>query len=246
MTSSERLLKSISLNSILHWISVERNEYKKESFRLLKSEKMKFDNPKMKELVRVVDDTELDKYMVNDFVPYNKRIHNFLETENYEMERSYVEYDNRYRQLVCNAILKTEGSDGQPIYGFLRRNSQYTEKSLIGTIGMVGGHVNNVDNTLYSGLIREVSEELKGISFEDILINPLGYIREKTGKIGDQHLCVLYRISVDPSIYTRIKSKETQESLVWMSKDQLLNQIQCNQRDSNLDSWLHKAMSLLL
>lgn len=246
MTSSERLLQNISLSSVLHWISVERNEYKKESFRLLKSEKMKFDNPKMKELVRVVDDTELDNYMVTDFVPYSRRIHNYLELDNFELERSYAEYDNRYRQLVCNAILKSEDNEGQTVYGFLRRNNQFTEKSLIGTIGMVGGHVNNVDNTLYSGLIREVSEELKGFSFEDILINPLGYIREKTGKIGDQHLCILYQISVNPSIYTKVKSKETQEFLVWMSKDQLLKELQKNQDDSNLDSWLYKAMTLLL
>lgn len=246
MTDTERLLKNISLSTILHWISVESNKYKKESFRLLKSEKMKFDNPKMKELVRVVKDKKLDEFMDNDFVPYSYTIHSYLEHKNVEKERSYAEYDSRYRQLVCNGILVSKDRTGKPIYGFLRREKSYTEKSLIGTIGMVGGHVNSEDTTLFSGLIREMSEELQNVTFEDILVKPLGYIREKTGKIGDQHLCVLYQISIPPRYYSRIKSKEKQESLVWMSKDQLLEEVKHSQDDSLLDSWLYKAIMILL
>lgn len=243
MKEKENLLKSLSLNVINKWIRFESNVYKREVFRCLKSEKMKLNSPKMSEIVKVIHEDELD---FEGFLSYDISLAKKMENNTIDMERSYAEFDERYRQLVCNAILISQDEKGEKHFGFLVRNNKYTESSLIGTIGMVGGHYNQDDNNLYSCLIREVTEELKGILLEYSKINPIGFIKEVNDTISNYHLCVLYSIEIPYEYVGKIKSKEAQESLLWMTEVQLKEKLRFKNYDSYLDSWCKIAIDNLL
>lgn len=239
MREKENLLNSLSLNVINNWIKNETDVHKKEMFRCYKSEKIKSTNPKMGEVIKVIKE---GLFTFEGFKKFSTNVTQLIELNSIKLERSYAEFDSRYRQLVCNAIIITQDESGNYLYGFLERNRNYTEKSLIDTIGMVGGHLNNLDGSLYSGLIREVSEELRGISFETSEIYPIGYIREVSDTVSDYHLCILYSISIPYSDLSKVKSKENQEKLIWMSKDQLLAELQRAPDESRFDSWCYIAV----
>ena len=243
MKEKENLLKNISLNVIKHWIQSESDPNKKEVFRLCKSEKMQSENPKMKEIVKVI---KQDTFTEEGFVKFSPKITKHLENNMVLLERSYAEFDERYRQIVCNALLVSYDAKGNVIFGFMKRNHNYKEKSLVNTLGMVGGHHNNSDETIYSGLIREVSEELKGISFETAVVNPIGYIKQvsdiKRNVISDYHICVLYAITVDPLCINEIRNRENKEHLIWMSLNEVENNLKLPSNESIFDSWCKVAL----
>lgn len=237
MKEMKSFLKNISLETILGWIKSERNPMKREAFKILKAQKMLVSNSKMEEILRVIKDSKLD---FEGFKPYSKALTSRLEIESEELTRAYAEYNSEYRQLVCNVILEAE-LNGNTVFGFLKRGRTYTEKSLIGSIGMVGGHVNNTDCNLFSGLVREVSEEIRNISFENLDVFPLGYIREVSDSISKQHLCVLYCIKVRQGANINFHSTESKESFIWMTSEQIKKELQ-KEHDSLLDSWALCAM----
>lgn len=243
MKEKESLLKNLSLNVINHWIRYESNQSKKEAFRCLKSEKMKLTNPKMGEVIKVIEE---DKLIFKGYTGYTNNIAKIIESNTINVERSYAEFDERYRQIVSNAILITQDEKGEKYYGFLQRNRLYTEGSLIGTIGMTGGHYNSNDINMYSCLVREVSEETKGIPFEYSKIKPLGFIKESNNTISNYHVCVLYTIEIPYEYMGKIKSKEPQESLLWITEVRLKEKLKNTLDESDLDSWCETAVKKLL
>ena len=238
MKEKENLLKSLSLSMINAWIRRENDPAKKEAFRCLKAEKMNLHNTKMQERVKAVFANLLN---LDGFWHYDRRIKDLLESNAMGFERSYVEFDDRYRQIVCNGLLITYDKNKKETYfGFQKRNEAYTEKSLIGTLGMVGGHSNENDNSLYECLIREVSEELSGVLFEETNIKPAGFIQEFKGPgiISNYHICVLYLIHIPYETMGTIKNKESQEHLIWIPKGQLLDMFEKESKGFKMDSWI--------
>lgn len=245
MKEKEKLLKNTSLSRIKNWIENENDQEKKEVFRCFKSEKMNFDNNKMSEEIKVIDQNLLN---VNGFIPYTKKIKDSLERGSIVVQRSYAEFDNRYRQLVSNGIILVYNEKENKYYfGFQKRKSNYAEISLSGTLGMVGGHVNVLDNTIYEGLLREISEELKGFSFEESIIKPVGFINEKhkIANISDYHLCVAYIIKIPFEDMGKIKNRESQEQLLWISETELVAKLK-DESQNEMDSWVEILLNEIL
>lgn len=155
------------------------------------------------------------------------------------MSRSLAEYDNMYRQLVVNTILKVGDK-----FLFLKRNNQFNDKRLGGYIGMVGGHVNKFDSTFKDAILRELREE---INFpEDIELNPkkFGFIKLDTNDISKEHLCVLMVTEIDESQLNleKLASYSETEELIYLTDSKVGDLIETNE----LDSWAKKAMQLYL
>jgi Predicted phosphoesterase (MutT family) len=243
MKEKENLLKNTSLNVINSWIRKESDINKKEFFRCLKSDKMKFSNHKMGEVIKVIKE---DLCGFEGYKEFSQATTKLIEINSIKLERSYAEFDERYRQIVCNAVVETIDNSGKRLIGFLQRVKGYTEKSLIGTIGMVGGHLNEADHTLYSGLIREVSEELNGISFEVAQICPKGYIREVSDSVSNYHICILYSIKIPYSEWSKVKSKEMNEKLLWMSEDRIREELKKHPDESIFDSWCKEFLENII
>lgn len=241
MNQKENLLKSLSISSINKWINLESNETKKDIFRYIKSEKIKANSPKMGEVIKVIPDNLIDK---SGFISYDISLAKYIEKNTISLERSYAEFDERYRQIVCNTILITRDNSGTRYFGFLERNHKYKESSLIGTIGMTGGHYNSNDVNMFSCLIREVSEEIKGVPIEYSTISPIGFIREVNNTVSNYHLCVLYCIEFPYEFMGKIKSKENQESLLWIADARLEEMLKKseNSTESVFDSWCEVAL----
>lgn len=238
MKEKENLLRNLSLSVVNKWIKNENDPVKKEAFRCLKADKMNFNNSKMSEQIKVIRSNLLG---FDGFCKYDKKIKELLESNNVILERSYAEFDDRYRQLVSNGLLLTyDVNKNEILFGFQKRNTNYTEKTLIGTLGMVGGHINRNDNSLYEGLIREMSEEISNVPFEEITIKPAGFIQEfKTqGCISNYHLCVLYLINIPYECIGKIKNKESQERLIWIPQGQLLDTFKKESKGFKMDSWI--------
>lgn len=237
MLETTKFLKSTSLDTLLRWIESEKNPVKRRAFEVLKAQKMELVNPHMNEVLKVVKDSKFD---FTGFRRYNKSISDMLEMECEEVTRSYAEYNSTYRQLVANVILEASVNN-KKIYGFLKRGKGYTESELVGSIGMIGGHVNNGDTNIFCGLVREVSEEVKNISFDTVNFEPYGYIRDEDDSISRQHLCVLYVIKLDSNANLKIRSSEDKEKFIWMSVEEIQKEIQKSE-DSQLDSWALTAI----
>ena len=242
MKETNDFMKSISLNTILYWIKKEKNPVKKKAFEIIKALKLDYSKKDMDEVLRVIDDSSL---LFEGFLKYNKTTHSKLESSTIALTRAFAEYDNDYRQLVCNSILEVKDSNGKKMFGFLKRSSTYKENRLSDLVGMVGGHANTNDGNLFACLVRELSEEIKNISFEDSKIEPLGYIRLNNGTVSNQHLCVLYVTHLSGDVIA-LKSNEENEKLIWLNEDQIRVALTENKRDGHmaslLDSWAKIAM----
>lgn len=234
MQLSENVLKNLSMNKILKMVRNEKDPIKKEIFRNTKSQKLLLGNKKMLERIKVIDNNLISD---SGFIPYDEKLKYKIEKNMKALERSYAEYDERYRQIICNGLLITrDPKSGDYLYGFQKRNKSYNEKTLIGTLGMVGGHMNVSDNSLYEGLIREMGEELKNFSFENLKIVPKGYIKQAcTKSISDYHICALYYVYMPYNCARRIKNKETQENLHWIPSIKLEQYLKTY---NGFDSWV--------
>lgn len=240
MTELEKNLKNISIQALNKWIENERNPAKKEIIRRLKEYKIINSKPKFDEKVLVVKD---DKFTFDGFKEKCRTVDDIIKTNTTNFTRGYVEYDNRYRQLVGNGILVKHENDTR-FYGLLERKKGYTEQSLIGNLGMVGGHLNINDPTLTSGFIRECFEELKYLEFEMLSsVKHLGYIRETSSDISNYHLCVLYLVELQEgnTRVNNLKSSSNSEKLIWISESKLIEMID-KQEVNHIDSWTIEAL----
>lgn len=155
------------------------------------------------------------------------------------MSRSLAEYDNMYRQLVVNTILKIGDK-----YLFLQRNNQFNDKRLGGYIGMIGGHVNKFDTTFNDAILRELREE---INFpENLELNPkkFGYIKLDTNDISKEHFCILMLTEIDESQVdiNKLASYSETEQLVFLTDSKVRDLLDSDE----LDSWAKNAMQLFL
>lgn len=244
MTELEKSLKNISIQFLNNWIENEKNPAKKELVRRLKEYKILSRKPKFSERVLVVKDS---KFNFDGFKEKCNTIDNMIQTNSANFTRGYVEYDIRYRQLVGNGIF-VKHENGKRFYGLLERKKGYTESSLIGNLGMVGGHLNVDDPTLMSGFIRECFEELKHLEFEMLSsVKHLGYIRESsTIDISNYHLCILYLVELNSNArVNNIKSSNNSEKLIWISESKVIEMIK-NQQMSHIDSWAIEALKRVI
>lgn len=235
MTELEKSLKNISILELNRWTNNELNPIKKEIIRRLRECKQLSIKPKFNEQVKVIKD---DKLSFNGFSTKSKTIDSIIQTNTTSCSRGYAEYEPLYRQLVGNGVM-VKHEHGKRFYGLMERRKGYTESSLIGNLGMVGGHINIDDPTIESGYIRECFEEIKHLEFGMIsnLIN-LGYIREATDDISGYHLCVLYLMELQSGNtgLNMLSSSNETEKLIWIEESKLEEMIQCETTHS-LDSW---------
>lgn len=245
MTELEKSLKNISILSLNSWIDSETNPLKKEVIRRLKEFKQLSSKPKFIEQVKIIKDDKLD---FAGFTETCKTIDSIIHTNTTTCSRGYAEYDGRYRQLVGNGVMVKYEKDKR-FYGLLERKKGYTEKSLIGNIGMVGGHINIDDPTIESGFIRECYEEIKHIEFGAISeLIQLGYIRETTKDISSYHLCILYLVKIkseDNEKLNSLSSSNETEKLIWIEESKIRDMVY-NNGVNNIDSWTIKAIREVL
>lgn len=231
-TFLDDLIQQITLNDILNKISNASNKREYTMFQLLKAYKLESTNKKNSEVLAVIPDNVL---RFEGFKKYSKRLSSSLEYNLEYFPRSYVEYNTLYRQLVCEAIIvnKTQKSN---MYGFLKRN----DRKLKCEYSLVGGHMNSTDTCLFGCLIREQTEELAHISFEDSKICPLGFIRLDKPEISKQHLGVIYVIET-PSV--QITAREEGNSFIWLPEKEVKKYLGMSILDSPFDSWTHIGLT---
>lgn len=239
MNETETFLKNTSLNSLLCAIKNESNPLVRECLKCMKAEKMIFINPHMNEVLRVIKD---DKLNFVGFKSYHKGLHKILEKDSETMTRGYAEYNSEYRQLVANVLIHGKTNSGSDVFGFLKRFNGYTEKSLVGSAGMVGGHINVSDRNLFQGLIRELSEEIKNVPFDNSKIFPFGFIREMGDNISRQHLCVLYVMELTSDANMNLISGEVNEKFVWYDTKQVEKELSGPIDSCVFDTWARKAL----
>ena len=243
-------LNNTPLEKLDFWCNNENDTSKKEAFKALRACVLET-TPDINfgEELRVISDKDLN-LVFNDYgyIDYTNILYKTIETISFNhslMTRSYAEYDENYRQIVCNALINVT-INGVRNFGFLIRNNNYNEPSLSGSIAMVGGHVNAIDSSFYMGLMREVSEELPGIRFENNCnIKPLGFIREKSNGVSGKHLCILYLIELKLDHLPELSCPEEKESFVWYTEDQIKSIIKKGE-NQGLDSWALAAIQKYL
>lgn len=243
-------LNNTPLEKLDFWCNNENDKTKKEAFKALRAFSLEtMPNSNFGEMLRIISDKDLNLVMNNyGYMDYTNLLYKTIEAISFNhspMTRSYAEYDEYYRQIVCNALINVT-INGVRNFGFLLRNNNYNEPSLSGSIAMVGGHVNADDSSLYMGLMREVSEELPGIRFENnCFIKPLGFIREKSNGVSGKHLCILYLIELKLDYLPELSCPEEKESFIWYTEDQIKSIIKKGE-DQGLDSWALAAIQKYL
>jgi len=127
------------------------------------------------------------KYTENEL----EDLFNTFETSFYP--RKLAENDRNKKQIISYCIIINENNE---ILTYTRKGNEKRLHNLM-SIG-IGGHINDSDmqkdfyTTLYKGTIRELEEELPGIS--DYQIIPLGIINEELSSVGHVHtgfVCVV-------------------------------------------------------
>lgn len=243
-------LNNTPLEKLDFWCNNENDKAKKEAFKVLRALALEtIPDVNYNEQLRVISDKGLE-LLFNDYgyIDYNDALYNTIESvslNNNSMTRSYAEYDENYRQIVCNTLINVTVK-GVRNFGFLLRNNNYNEPSLSGSLAMVGGHVNDNDSSFYMGLMREVSEELPGIHFENNCnIKPIGFIREKSNGVSGKHLCILYNIELSLDHLPKLSCPEEKETFIWYTEDQIKNIIKKGE-NQGLDSWALVAIQKYL
>lgn len=243
-------LNNTPLEKLDFWCNNENDKAKKEAFKILRALHLEtMPDSNFGEMLRVISDKDLEILLnKHGFIDYTNTLYRAIESISLGtnlMTRSYAEYDQEHRQIVCNALINVT-INGVRNFGFLLRNNNYNEPSLSGSIAMVGGHVNADDSSLYMGLMREVSEELPGICFENnCFIKPLGFIREKSNGVSGKHLCILYLIELKLDHLPELSCPEEKESFIWYTEDQIKSIIKKGE-DQGLDSWALAAIQKYL
>lgn len=234
-------IKRLSLNSIIKWrdkYSIGSPEW--DAINTIKSLKLEVGDSKFQEKLKVIDNTILSEY--EGFIPYSKALANYLESNLRPLERCMAEFNPKYRQIVCCALIRHK-SDNR--FMFLSRKSTFTDQRLCGYSGLVGGHMNTSDENIDMCLLREVSEEINGLDLINSVITPVGFIRTVGGSLEDnisnEHLCCLYIIDVDS---LKVNSKSCSERAIWYTQEQLNKMVESDSCD--LDSWAKIAIKHIL
>lgn len=109
------------------------------------------------------------------------------------IERQIAEKDFNYKQLISYVLLQR--ADGK--FACYQRHG--TEKRLHGKWSAgVGGHIDEPDKqstlkaTFETGMLRELSEELKNFDETKVCFNYLGIINEIESEAGHVHLGIVY------------------------------------------------------
>lgn len=239
-------MEAIGINEIVK----ERDKHSTRStewkfLNYLKASLLERYKPSMNEPLKVVYDRHLESIFKNKthiyaFSDYGRRVSRAIEQNTKILSRSSAEYDNRYRQLVANAIIKIDDR-----FYLLSRNKEFNDKRLCGYIGLVGGHINKDDKSLKDGLMREVEEELTLKYTGKTSVKPLGFIRLNTDDISKEHLCVLYviEIKLDKDSDFKVFSNSRKETLTSFKEKDLIREVK-KDKMSSLDSWAVKAFEL--
>ena len=137
------------------------------------------------------------------------------------IERSQLEMDPTYKQLIPYAIIKKENYIAcYPRHG--------KENRLHGLYSCgIGGHIDfsdkrkTLDETITTGLLRELSEELENFDNTKMTITYCGIINEEKTEIGNTHLGLVYLITCH-SDYTPLPASEL-KGLNWIESKNLKN-----------------------
>lgn len=161
-------------------------------------------------------------------------------TPYYWVPRDKAEADTQYKQLIPYVILQTESSSLTACY---QRNG--TEKRLhdLWSVG-IGGHINSEDcigkndilpDIVKNGMIRELEEELPGLSRE---AEPalIGIINEEETNVGNVHLGLVYSLAIDAVHH--LKPDDELSRFTFIPTGKVL--------DLNLEIWSNLAMYLIL
>lgn len=110
------------------------------------------------------------------------------------IERTQAEKDINYKQIIPYILLKNE--NGQ--FACYQRHGTETRLHNKYSAG-IGGHVDEPDGkstlqqTIESGMLRELSEELCNFQQENILLEYLGIINEVESEVGLMHVGLVYK-----------------------------------------------------
>lgn len=241
MTELERDLKNVSIQFLNNWIEKETNNYKKSILKKLRSVKL-LSSYNYNEKIMVIERSKLKDF--NGFIRNTSSISNILKTCSKYLSRADVEYDRDYIQIVSSGILLRE-EKGKRFYGLFERT--HLNKS-INKINMIGGHVNIKDSSLEIGFIREMFEEIKNISPNNISnIKHLGFIKEdETDKTRGIHMCSLYLVKVigNDNSLSNIKSITRNEKFIWVEETQIKKMLNTN--DPYIESWCREGLKYLI
>lgn len=175
----------------------------------------------MSENVLCIQEAFTHKYMQDKkFIDF-AFIDDFHTFTMYFRPRSETESDERFKQIIPYILIKS----GQKYFVFNRGKgggeSRLSDKFSLG----IGGHINDQDLNILTGVCREVFEELGRdvyhAHFADMLCEytprnfiPFckGFIYDDSNSVGRVHLGMLYELKVD---YDFIPSGEIKEQCQW-------------------------------
>lgn len=134
------------------------------------------------------------------------------------IERSSAESDFSYKQIIPYCIVVNENDE---ILTYKRKGS---EKRLHGLHSAgIGGHINSCDagdslyETIFNGAVRELKEELPGIS--NYTLTCAGLINEEYSDVGKVHTGIVFRADVNSKFV--IGYDDEVSDYQWIKKDDI-------------------------
>jgi predicted NUDIX family phosphoesterase len=151
------------------------------------------------------------------------------------IERSEAETDPRYKQIIPYMVMRNSASR---ILCYPRHGS---EQRLHGLWSCgIGGHIDEQDNrgvvaeTVKTGMLRELSEELANFNPDMVNLMYKGIINEVDTPVGCVHLGLVYLASCNAG-YTPEPSEET-AGMEWKTVTQV--------QSLNLEQWSRLALQI--
>lgn len=127
-----------------------------------------------------------------------------IEKHGFFGERRYFENDSGFKQIIPYTVI----SEGDNLF-LLKRFASQGESRLHNKLSIgVGGHINpvdNVDNILDAGCIREITEEL--IVENTLRPVPVGIINDESNAVGSVHFGVVHHVRLEKDL---VKVRETE------------------------------------
>lgn len=151
------------------------------------------------------------------------------------IERKEAENNNNYKQLIPYILVKNENK-----FACYKRHG--TEQRLHGLYSCgIGGHVDEPDKqysleqTLETGMYRELSEEFCNFEKESITLNYLGLINENESNVGLVHLGIVFLAECNNGFIP--KPAEELSGMEWKTEDEV--------KLLNKELWTELAFNLL-
>lgn len=182
--------------------------------------------------------TNLSEEIKNSTSSFKEDFYKYIKDEDVKwIERSEAEIDFSYKQIIPYVLL--ERSD-KKFACYIRHG---TEKRLHGKISCgIGGHIDEPDKkstlceTIKTGMLRELGEELQNFDESKIELKYLGIINEIESEVGLVHLGIVYSAKCIESYIP--KPSDELKNMEWKTKEEI--------KILGKELWTELAFKLLL